>query len=325
MRIVWDRGRLPQQWKTANVILIPKPGKPPKLENLRPISLTSCIGKLMERVVQTRLTRFMELNDLWPHEMVGFRPGLCTQDVMLRLRHDIIESETRDARVLLGLDLTKAFDNVKHAAILSGLQELGVGKKTYDYVKDFLSGRTIKIKFQDIESSTVKLGSRGTPQGSVLSPFLFNVAMRNLPAELRKVENLKFSMYADDVNLWATQGSDASIEERLQAAADTVVSYAAERGLSCSPQKSELFIYNPKALRCKRQINISVTVDGQIVPKVEQIRILGLFLQADGYNDTTVKKLNAYATQVTGLFRRIALKVGALRNEAPETNAGLHH
>lgn len=46
----WRTGRLPRKWKTARTVLIPKPGKPPHIENLRPISLTSCLGKVLEHV-----------------------------------------------------------------------------------------------------------------------------------------------------------------------------------------------------------------------------------------------------------------------------------
>ncbi|KAG0409934.1 hypothetical protein HPB47_012940 [Ixodes persulcatus] len=64
------------QWKTAKVVMIPKPGKRPQLHSLRPISLTSCAGKLMEHVVLGRLNRYMEERELFPHTMVGFRPHL---------------------------------------------------------------------------------------------------------------------------------------------------------------------------------------------------------------------------------------------------------
>uniref|UniRef100_A0A6G5ACP0 Putative tick transposon n=1 Tax=Rhipicephalus microplus TaxID=6941 RepID=A0A6G5ACP0_RHIMP len=60
MQECWDKGEIPQAWKTANVVFIPKPGKKLSLEHLRLIYTTSCVGKLMEHVIQTRLTRFME-------------------------------------------------------------------------------------------------------------------------------------------------------------------------------------------------------------------------------------------------------------------------
>lgn len=55
----WEEGTLPRQWTHADTVLIPKPGKPPKLESLRPISLTSCVGKLFEHVVLNRLQPYI--------------------------------------------------------------------------------------------------------------------------------------------------------------------------------------------------------------------------------------------------------------------------
>lgn len=319
MNQVWETGELPKTWKQADVVFIPKPGKVPSLSNMRPISLTSCVGKLMEHVVQTRLTRYMEENDLWPHEMVGFRPGLSTQDVMLRLKHDILDRyDSTDTRAILGLDLTKAFDNVSHEAILAGLEEVGVGHRAYTYVKDFLSQREANIKFLDVKSPPITLGSKGTPQGSVLSPFLFNIVMRSLPAELNKIKSIKFSMYADDINIWVNSGSDAAIELKLQIAANMVEEYAARRGLSCSPQKSELLIIEPKHQRrhAGGSMPINVFINGKEVPKVEEIRILGMYIQRNGYNLTTIKKLEGYAAQVTGIFRRVALKGRGLKENS---------
>lgn len=87
----WLAGKLPQQWKTARTVLIPKPGKPPSIDNLRPISLTSCVGKILEHVLKNRWQRYLESEGLYPETMLGFRERLSTQDVMLMLRHKIID------------------------------------------------------------------------------------------------------------------------------------------------------------------------------------------------------------------------------------------
>ncbi|KAM7281852.1 hypothetical protein ISCGN_002013 [Ixodes scapularis] len=221
----WRQGQLPRQWKTAKVVLIPKPGKKPQLDALRPISLTSCVGKIMEHVVLRRINDFMERNQLFPHTMVGFRPHLSTQDVMLRLKHQIIDGEKSshlDTRVILGLDLTKAFDTIRHDAVLENLEKLGVGRRTFNYIQDFLSDRTAQISIGGVTSDDINLGGRGTPQGSVLSPYLFNVAMIELPAKLSKIEGLHHSIYADDITLWMTGGCDGFIQDTLQEAIRTI-------------------------------------------------------------------------------------------------------
>ncbi|KAM7296761.1 hypothetical protein ISCGN_021916 [Ixodes scapularis] len=147
----WREGRIPESWKHAKVILIPKPGKPLTLEHLRPISLTSCLGKLMEHIILDRLTNHMNDADLFPHTMVGFRAGLFTQDILLQLSEQIIKSTGNlDTAAILALNLTKAFDNVTHESILGGLGSVNPGERTYNYIKAFISERTAVVNVGDL-------------------------------------------------------------------------------------------------------------------------------------------------------------------------------
>lgn len=321
----WERGEIPAQWKDAKIVMIPKPGKKLHLENLRPISLTSCMGKLLEHVVLNRLHALMDERGLFPHTMIGFRPGLSTQDVMLRLKHKILDGEgcsPLDTRAILGLDLTKAFDSVKHEAIMESLEGLGVGTRTYNYVRDFLSNRTARLVVGGVESDVIEIGSRGTPQGSVLSPFLFNAVMIGLPRILDSIEGLEHSLYADDITIWSSGGgSDGEIQERLQRAADAVVEYAAPKGLRCSPQKSELLLYNPRRQTksameaAKRSPPIELWAEGLRIPVVHSIRVLGLRIQANGHNMEAIKALEGSVHQTTRLISRIANRHRGMKEE----------
>ncbi|KAM7299574.1 hypothetical protein ISCGN_020140 [Ixodes scapularis] len=148
-----------------------------------------------------------------------------------------------------------------------------------------------------------ELGSRGTPQGAVLSPLLFNLALRGLPEALRAVPNVEHAIYADDITLWCREGSDAEIEEKLQAAADIVGEYVMRCGLKCAPEKSELLVFrNP---RDKLVDHIDVVIDGVRVPKPAEVRILGQLLQQGRGNKSTIDRLDAMTTQVCGMMRRI--------------------
>lgn len=143
----WMKGKLPDQWKMAEVRFIPKPGKSPHIENLRPISLTSCIGKIMERIILKRLQNHLDATQQMPDTMFGFRKHLGTQDVLIQLKEEVLVPATRHSpRAILTLDLKGAFDNVAHEAILQTLAKTGCGERTYNYIVDFLSNRKAILK-----------------------------------------------------------------------------------------------------------------------------------------------------------------------------------
>lgn len=132
LKDIWQTGIFPEEWKTAEVKLIPKPNKPPSTDNLRPIFLTSCAGKLLEQIVLNRLQAYLEDHDKLPGTMFGFRSHLSTQDIVLQLKEEVLLPAARNSpTAILALDLKGAFDNVKHTAILSQLNTLDRGHRTY--------------------------------------------------------------------------------------------------------------------------------------------------------------------------------------------------
>ena len=90
---IWRTGKFPEDWHKAVIIPIPKPGKDKtEAANYRPIALTSCICKTMERMINDRLVWFLESNNLISGNQAGFRKNYSTNDHLVRL-----ESFIRDA------------------------------------------------------------------------------------------------------------------------------------------------------------------------------------------------------------------------------------
>lgn len=304
----WKEGTLPQSWRHAKIVFIPKPNKPLTISNLRPISLTSCLGKLLEHVALNRLTQHMHDHNLYPHSMVGFRPCLSAQDAMLQLTHGILDPLIpAHTKAVLALDLTKAFDRVEHRAIMAALSPLNVGVRMYAYIQAFLSGRTAEVHMGPHASPPYTLSGVGTPQGSVLSPFLFNATLIPLARALHNIPHLHHTLYADDITLWTTHGSDGNIEETLQTAANITQQHAQSIGLSCSPEKSELLLIRPSP-RTLPTAPITVTLDGRPIPEVDTIRILGLHIQNNGRNTFTIRKLKRVTDALSHLVRRVSGK-----------------
>ncbi|XP_037555170.1 uncharacterized protein LOC119431776 [Dermacentor silvarum] len=152
---VWENSRLPKQWKDAEVRFIPKHGKALTIDKTQPIFLTSCVGKVMERMVFHRLQKHLEETDKMPETIYGFR-HLSTQDVIIQLHELVVKQATRHApRGILALDLKGAFDNVSHASMLQSLNKNRCGQKSFGCIKDFLSNRTATIRIREENSDPV--------------------------------------------------------------------------------------------------------------------------------------------------------------------------
>ncbi|GFN92453.1 RNA-directed DNA polymerase from mobile element jockey [Plakobranchus ocellatus] len=78
---IWTTGDIPPSWREASVVPIPKPGKDPSdPSNYRPIALTSCLCKTLERMVNDRLVHVLESRNLLSKVQCGFRKDDSTLD-----------------------------------------------------------------------------------------------------------------------------------------------------------------------------------------------------------------------------------------------------
>ncbi|KAH7966906.1 hypothetical protein HPB49_020438 [Dermacentor silvarum] len=97
----WTTGTLHDEWTSSIITLIPKPGKPATLSNQRRISLTSCVGKTMERMVLACLTDLLDDTHFLPHNQIGFRPRMPTQDLFVLLQETFFQPSRCNVHALV--------------------------------------------------------------------------------------------------------------------------------------------------------------------------------------------------------------------------------
>ena len=166
----WEEGRVPQMWKEAVMIPIHKKGKDKtKSSSYRPISLTSCVVKTMERIVNCRLMCYLETGKIISEEQAGFRQFRSTEDQVTYLSQEI-EDAFQEKKVLFAtwIDLQKAFDKVWTDGLLVKAQRCGVGGKMYKWISSFLHNRRARVTV-DGKLSRKFLLRHGVPQGGVIS------------------------------------------------------------------------------------------------------------------------------------------------------------
>ena len=200
----WHSHTFPSCWKPTTIIPIHKPGKPTSSPSFfRPISLTSCISKLFERLILSRLTFHLESNHLLSTCRVGFRPGKSPLDQILSqsIWDGFQKKKPPDRTILASVDFSKAFDSVLHSAVFHKLLSLKLPPCFVLWVRFFLSDRRPKVQVGGSHSRSFRI-RRGVPQGSVLGPVLFILFVDDITKDL--IRGAHASLYADDLAIWSS-------------------------------------------------------------------------------------------------------------------------
>ena len=169
----WYTGRLPDTWRHATVKFLRKHNKTNFYcpSSYRPISFTSVLCKLMERVVLKRLESHVESNQLLDPQQEGFRRYHSTTYAVTRLVQSIVNGFNKNNHTLACfVDLAKAFDSVWRPGLMYKLSKIGVSGRLWMWIRNFLRDRTVQCHIGDIFHTEM-----GLPQGSVLAPLLFSI------------------------------------------------------------------------------------------------------------------------------------------------------
>ena len=145
----WHSHTFPSCWKPTTIIPIHKPGKPTSSPSFfRPISLTSCISKLFERLILSRLSFHLESNHLLSTCQARFRPGRSPLDQILSqsIWDGFQKKKPPDRTILASVDFSKAFDSVWHCALFHKLLSLKLPPCFVLWMRSFLSDRRAKVQ-----------------------------------------------------------------------------------------------------------------------------------------------------------------------------------
>ena len=270
---VWQGGDFPNSWSKATVIPIPKPGKDhTNPSNYRPIALTSCFCKLMEKLVNKRLIWFLEKNDILSCNQAGFRKNRSTVDQLVRLQTFVSSALLKQEHITaIFFDLEKAFDTTWKHGILKDLHSYGLRGNLPKFVKQFLNNRSFKVKVGS-ELSDPFPQEEGVPQGSVLSPILFEIKINSITKILQN--SIDCSLYVDDFLICYKSKADVNIIERqLSLQLNKLEKWADENGFKFSVNKTKALHFCNK-YSCVLQHELKL--NNSVIENVNNMKFLGM-------------------------------------------------
>ena len=300
----------PLSWKMATIIAIRKPGKNPALPaSYRPISLLPTAGKVLERLLLTRLHDALEEREVIPPEQFGFRRGHSTVDQLLRVVERVAHGFTRSrCTAALFLDVSQAFDRVWHGGLLHKMLQSGVPTWMCRMVASFLKDRTFRVKI-DAAISGERSVEASVPQGSVLGPTLFNIYTADAP----RSSHVMTATFADDQALLASSYFPRIAVRKLQSHTDALCDWYSRWRIRINATKSTAVLFAKRRLQ---QPGGAVRISGDDVPWSIRAKYLGVVLDRKLSWTPHVKQTAMKARQALGcltplLGRRSRLNIRA--------------
>ena len=311
-RIAEDSFRLeyfPRCFRSAQVVVLRKPGKTLQQQQQagawRPISLLSCVGKIIEVLIGDRLADEAEATGLLPEGQMGNRRQRSTE-LAIRVVTETVHTAWKlgGTASLLQLDLKGAFDTVNHDLLLDTLRSKGLQPWLVRWLRSYLENRTACLVF-DGETTECRPIRAGVPQGSPLSPILFILYISTLYDDLRRLKGATVVGFADDTNVLAFGRDTQGCCRRLEEAWAICDRWATTRGMQFEASKSELIHFTRAHAPRTEIINLGAT---SLKPK-EDARFLGVWLD---------RKLR-YKAHLGRIQKKMATQTYALTRLAAKT------
>ena len=271
-------------WENAEVIFLKKEGK--KTYSIpgsyRPISITSYLGKLLERILTVRANKFLKKINVFDPFQEGFTEKKNTIRYLNRLILDIKNDLHKGKTVIcLFLDFEKAFDSVWKKGLIVKLFRLGFRGNFLKLVDHFLNSRKVCLNVNSNKGDIRHCSEYGLPQGSVMSPILFKIFMLDFLSDFNEA-NTNIYKFADDGSVKISGDTTAECLTRLEKVLDALNTWAKKwrMVINCQPNKTEVICFGT-AENNRNLIPTEFKLGSQTIKLVKFTKVLGITIDED--------------------------------------------
>ena len=305
-------GIFPEKLKIAKVLPLFKKGNFHHFDNYRPISLLPSISKVIERIVYDQLYEYFNKNKLVYDSQYGFRQlhstELAALEITDRLTQNIDEGKVS---ITIYLDLSKAFDTLNHQILLDKLDYYGVKDTANAWFRSYLTSRNQFVSFGSHSSDMMPL-STGVPQGSILGPLLFLIAMNDIHEASSKFHAV---LYADDTSLieplctfdacsQTNQFDNDVLSDNINSELQAIYDWLCVNKLSLNIPKTKFMMFHHKQSRINN-LKPNLSINGNAIEFVPTFNFLGLILDENLTFDQHIQNTSNKVSRSLGTLNKL--------------------
>jgi hypothetical protein len=277
-------GIFPNKFKLAHVLPIFKNNNKHEFTNYRPISLLTCLSKILEKIIHNRLYVFLEDNKLFSDLQFGFRKKLSTIDAITCFLTKLIPSlDKKEFNIGIFIDLSKAFDTIDHDILLYKLERLGIRGIAKTWFQDYLANRKQSVRINKVNSNDFFLSTpcnvtHGVPQGSILGPILFIIYISDMTNSLKHGTAISF---ADDTTLLIRNKSFEDLYIHAYEDLHSLIDYLNANKLSINLSKTKYILFKPNIRKyCNLNKVPDLIINNIEIKQVEYTKFLGIYIDS---------------------------------------------
>ena len=271
-------------WNLAKVVFLKKEGRETHAEagSYRPISISSYIGKLLEKILAKRIAQYLESIGVFDSNQEGFTTKRNTIRYLNRLNIKI-KYEVLDGNTVIGLfiDFEKAFDSIWKKGLIVKMSKLNIRGKLLKLIDEFLENRKVKLDVNGEVGRVRNTSIYGLPQGSALSPVLFKLYLIDILQEFNNGDDISVFKFADDGSVIVSKETSEQCIDSLQQVMESLKEWSRKwrMVINCQKNKTEYICFGV-ADKANDEIPTTMKLGEKEVQKVDETKVLGVLVDS---------------------------------------------
>ena len=295
-------GIVPKAMKIARITPIFKSGDVHDVANYRPISKLPCFSKMLERAMHNRLQLFLDKSSVLYDRQFGFRKNYSTIHAITEVVDNLTANiDKRLSTIGVFLDLSKAFDTIKHDILLDKLAYYGIRGITLDWFKSYLTDRFQQVTCANVLSKLTTILC-GVPQGSILGPLLFLIYINDI---IKCSNNLLMYLFADDTTVFITSANYINLTVCMSTELTYLSEWLNANLLSLNIKKTSYIIFSGPRKIIPEDLSSSVVINNCPIKRVSQVKFLGIIIDEHLTWHPHILLVKNKIAKITGVIKRL--------------------